>query len=76
MCRWCWVAGPRVRATVLAPRAGLPQCPLVVTCREVTDASLKKMLATLGGVEVALAPPTRQDTQQVLVRVCKAIRGM
>ena len=63
-------------ADLLAVATRVPRCPLVLTCREATDASLKKLLAAGGGTEVHLAPPTRQDTQQVLVRVCRAIRGI
>lgn len=63
-------------ADLLGVATKVPRCPLVVTCRESTDASIKKMIATGGGIDVRLAPPTRQDTQQVLVRVCKAIRGI
>ena len=54
----------------------VPRCPLVVTCRELSDASLRKIISTLGGLDIRLSPPTVQDTQTVLVKVCNLIKGI
>ena len=60
---------------LLAIATHVPRCPLVVTCRELTDPSLKKLVALHGALHVCLAPPTMQDTSDVLTRVCRAIKG-